>query len=272
MAALLWAAGCSPKAPVLPSGNGAPFPDFAAAYEQATASCRDVRTITLSIALSGRAGATKLRGHIDAGFAAPARARLEGVAPFGKPAFVLVASGDRGTLVLPRDNRVLRDASPGAIVEALAGVDIGPAAMRALVAGCGFGGAPPDAGRTYADGWAAGSSGDETIYVRQVGGVWRVAAARSGTVTAIYTDGSDGRPVSIRLRAESAGRVTADLTLRLSEVDANTSLDPRTFEDAIPPDAVPMTLDELRSAGPLGGGSGGATPNFQLPTSVGVGS
>ena len=217
------------------------------------------------MALSGKAGATKLRGHIDAGFAAPARARLEGVAPFGKPVFVLVADGDRGTLVLTRDDRVLRDASPGAIVEALAGVDIDPAAMRTLVAGCGFAAAALTEGRTFNGGWAAGSSGDDTIYIRQVGGAWHVAAARHGALTATYVDDEAGRPAAIHVRAESGGRVTADLTLRLSDVAVNTALDPRTFQEDVPPDATPMTLDELRRGGPLGGGSAAATPSSQLP-------
>lgn len=265
--AVLWLAGCAPKPPVLPSGNGTPFPEFAAAYDQATASCRDVRTLTVSLALSGKAGTTKLRGRIDAGFAAPASARLEGVAPFGKPAFVLVAADNRGTLVLPRDDRVLTDASPGAIVEALAGVDIDPAAMRNLVAGCGFGGAAAASdGRTFGGGWAAGTSGADVVYIRQINRAWRVAGARHGTLTAIYVDDTTGRPASIHLRAEPAGRVTADLTLRLSEVDINTSLDPRTFQSDIPPDATPITLDELRRAGPLGDASGGATPEVQIPT------
>ena len=267
-AAILWLAGCAHKPPVLPSGNGTPFPGFAAAYDEATSQCRDVRTITVSIGLSGKAGATKLRGHIDAGFAAPASARLEGVAPFGKPVFVLVADGDRSTLVLPRDDRVLRDASPAAIVEALAGVEIDPAAMRALVAGCGFGGPAPAAGQTVGEHWAAGSSGADTIYVRQAGGRWRVAGARRGTLTAIYVDDNAGRPASIHLRAESSGVVTADLTLRLSQVDMNPTLDPRTFKEDVPPDATPITLDELRRNGPLGGGA--KTPNAQFPTPQGV--
>ena len=266
-AAILGMTACAPKPPAVPSGPGTPFPDFARAYAQATAHCGDIRTMTLSIALSGRAGRTKLRGHIDAGFATPARARLEGLAPFGKPVFVLVADGESGTLVLVRDNRVLRNAPPGAIVEALAGVDLGPAAMRSIVAGCGFGGAAPAEGRLLSDGWAVGSAGDDTVYVRNIGGVWRVAAARRGALTAIYTGGDDRRPASILLRAETAGRVTAELTLGLSEVDVNTSLDPHTFQADVPPDADPMTLDELRRAGPLGGAAPGGAPDSPFPVS-----
>jgi len=43
--------------------------------------------------MSGRAGRQKVRGRVVAGFARPASMRLEGVAPFGPPAFILVARG-----------------------------------------------------------------------------------------------------------------------------------------------------------------------------------
>ena len=244
---------CAPKPPTLPTGAGAPFPEFPSAYQQATAACRDVRTITLSMAVSGRAGSTKLRGRIDAGFAAPAKARLEGIAPFGKPVFVLVADGARGTLVLPREDRVLKDAPPDRIVDALAGVPLGPAALRTIVSGCGFDGPAAADGRAFPNGWVSGSTGDATVYLRRAGERWEVAGATRGPLTVTYADWASGRPSTIRLRADSQGRAAADLTLRLSDVEINTTLDPRTFEAELPPHPVPLTLDELRRAGPLGG-------------------
>src|SRR5688572_28474266 len=148
-------ASCAPRALVLPAGTGTPYPGFAAAYDEATAACRGVTTITASMGMSGKAGSTTLRGRIDAGFAAPDRARLEGLHPvFGRPVFVLVAEGGRGTLVLTREDRVLRDAPPEAIVEALAGVPLGADTLRTAIAGCGFGGSPGD-GREYSNGWIA---------------------------------------------------------------------------------------------------------------------
>ena len=57
----LWS-GCAPRAPLLPTGAGAPFPEFKAAYDEATASCRAVKTVTASMAMSGKAGTMKLRG------------------------------------------------------------------------------------------------------------------------------------------------------------------------------------------------------------------
>jgi hypothetical protein len=215
--------------------------------------CGGVKTLRASMSVSGKAGATKVRGRIDAGFAAPARARLEGLHPvFGKPVFILVADGDRGTLVLPRDDRVLRDAPPDRIVEALAGVPLGADALRTAISGCGFGTAAPADGRTFANGWAAGSSGESTIYLRRSADAWQVAAATLAGVTVTYADYASGRPATVRIRAGSNAS-TADVTLRLSDVDINTTLDPRTFQVELPDRPIPLTLEELRRAGPLGG-------------------
>jgi outer membrane lipoprotein-sorting protein len=239
---------CAAKPPSLPTGSGVPFPDFAGAYQQATSSCRGVKTTTVSMAMSGKAGTTKLRGRVDAGFEAPARARLEGIAPFGKPVFILVADGARGTLVLPREDRVLRDAPPDQIVEALAGVRLGPDALRTAVSGCGLSAGTPSAGQTFANGWAGITLAGGTVFLRKNATAWEVAAAVNGPVTVIYSDYANGRPATIRLRAPSA-----DITLRLSDVEINTTLDSRTFEVELPARAVPLTLEELRRAGPLGG-------------------
>jgi outer membrane lipoprotein-sorting protein len=253
VASLAGAAGCAPKPPVLPSGNGTPFPGFASAYEQAATACRGVKTMTATMAMSGKAGTTKLRGQVDAGFEAPARARLEGRAPFGKPVFILVADGVRGTLVLPRDDRVLRDAPPDQIVEALAGVRLGADALRTAIAGCGLTSGAPSAGQTFPNGWAGISLADGTVYLRRNAGGWEIAAAASGPVTVTYADLAAGRPSTIRLRAEGQGGANADITLRLSDVEINTTLDPKVFEIDLPENPVPLTLDELRRAGPLGG-------------------
>lgn len=247
---------CAPKPPSLPAGASTPFPDFQSAYSVATAACGRVSTITLTANLSGRAGSTKLRGRVDAGFASPARARLEGIAPFGRPVFILVADGDRGTLVLPRDDRVLKDAPPQQIVEALAGVPLDAASLRTIVAGCGFPGAAPfgDRARRFTNGWVSAPAGDGTVYLHPAAGGWSIVAASRGSLTVMYADESGGRPATVRLRAEDQGRVTADLTLRLSDVDVNTTLNPRTFDIGpdLPARPVPLTLEELRRAGPLG--------------------
>ena len=244
--------GCSPRRVNLPSGAGAPFPGFADAYAEAVATCRGTRTMTATLNLSGTAGGTRVRGDVDAGFAAPSNLRLEGRAPFGRPVFVFVARDERtATLLLPRDNRILRDAPPDAIVEALTGVRLGPPELGAMIAGCGFGAGDPRGGREYEGGWVAVESASGNDYVRRNDGAWRLVASTRGPLTIEYSDYRSSRPGTIRLRAGDENGQTA-LTVRLSDVDINIPLAAEVFHADIPPDAAPLTLDELRNAGPLG--------------------
>jgi len=255
--ALLLAASCGGAAHVtLPSGAGSPFPGFAAAYAESTAECRTLKTMSASLSLSGRAGSAKLSARIDAGLADSGRLRLEGfpkVGFSGKPFFVLVSRGADATLVLNRDARVLRGSAPSAIIEALTGIALDPDQLRAVVSGCGLTATDPVAGRTYASGWASVDTGDTTIFLRQIEGRWRVAAVRKGPLTIEYRDFASGRPSTVHLQAAPApGTVPADLTLRLSQIEINTPLEDAVFAVDPPRDATPITLDELRRAGPLG--------------------
>jgi hypothetical protein len=246
---------CGAKRFAPPSGPGAPFPDHAAAFDDATAECRGAKTISATLALSGRAGTTRLRGRVDAGFAAPREVRLEGRAPFGRPVFILVSRDDStATLLLPRDNRVLRDAPAASIVEALAGVALTADELRSAVAGCGFGASNPSAGRSYG-GVVAIDTSDGISYLRRVDDRWRLVASVRGTLTIEYRDFSSRRPSTIRMRttaSPTAAGPQADLTMKLSDVNINIPLGPEVFSVEIPVGADPLTLEELRRAGPLG--------------------
>ena len=246
---VLCAAACgSPKRPTLPSGDGAPFGEFVAAYQEAIAECGAVQSVTAELGLSGRAGTTKLRGRISAGLAAPSDIVLEGLHPvFGKPVFILIGRGNSAMLFLPRDNRILRGEPPSAIVEALAGVSLSPAELRAAVAGCGLETTTPTGGRTYGGDWAALDTPRGIVYLRRVDRRWRVAAAVRDAVTVQYGDFKAGRPGTVFIKTP-----VADLAMRISNVEINAALDPRVFDLEIPKDAAPLTLEELRRAGPLG--------------------
>ena len=105
-------AACGQPRVTLPGGTGTPAQDFAPAYAQARAACDSVRTMQAELGLSGRAAGQRMRGRVLAGLV-PGALRLEGVAPFGAPVFILVADGTRGTLLLSRERRVVRDARAG---------------------------------------------------------------------------------------------------------------------------------------------------------------
>ena len=246
-ALLVAAAGCASPRPSLPSGAGTPFADFAAAHEEAVAGCRGARTVVAELRLSGRAGTTRLGGSIAAGFAEPSSIRLDGVA-FGRAIFILAARDEQNaTLLLPREDRVVRNEPPAAIVEALAGVALTPGELRAAVAGCGLGAATPSAGRTFNEEWAVVDVAEGMTYLRRVDGRWRVGGAVRGPLTLLYSEFAGGTPAAMHIRS-----TTADITLRISQLEINTDIDPRAFELEVPADAVPLSLEELRRAGPLG--------------------
>ena len=242
-------ASCAPRLVALPSGAGRPFPDHAAAYEQATDACRQVRTMAAVLAISGRAAGHRFRAKLDGGFEAPARVRLELPAP-GRSIFVYVANAGRATLVFPRDGRILQDAPAAETLEALAGVSLSPDDLRAIVTGCGFAGAQPTRGRSFDSGWVAVDHDAATSWLEQAAGTWRLVAATSKGVDVRYTDFVGGRPATIRLRTTQTA--PTDLTIRLSQVDINQTLGPAVFEAEVPAGATPMTLQQLREAGPLG--------------------
>src|SRR5689334_18748845 len=168
---------CGPTRLALPTDAGAPLPDFQAVYDRVSAACRSARTLTAELALSGHAGTTKLRGRVVAGFDRPASMRLEGVAPFGPPAFILVSRGGEATLLLPRDERVVRGASPEDVLGALTGVALAPADLLAVLSGCVTPDPAPRGGRLHGNGWASiDLDGNATLFLTRVNGRWQPRA------------------------------------------------------------------------------------------------
>jgi hypothetical protein len=248
-------------------GPWTPAADVAPAFDQATRACGGARTFSAEVAVSGRAAGSRVRGRLIAGFERPGRVRLEGVAPFGAPAFVLAARDTRAVLLLPREQRVVDGESVADVLEALTGLRRGADDLLALLAGCVVGAPAPGAWSRNAAGWGSVSLGaGVTAFLRQDGGEWRLmAAAHAGgdaagrEWTVEYGEFVSGFPARIRLR-EQAGTAAGsepgtDLTLRVSQREVNVPIVPAAFDVAIPPDARPMTLDELRSRGPLADGA-----------------
>ena len=62
--------------------------------------------------------------------------RFEAIAPFGQPFFILAGRDDRASLLLPRDNRILTDASVPALLERLTGLSLGASDLRLILTGC----------------------------------------------------------------------------------------------------------------------------------------
>ena len=238
---------------VLPSGPGTPRTDALPLFESTTAACRAVRTLTAELTLSGRTGQQKIRGHVLAGLA-PGALRLEGVAPFGAPAFILAAENVRGTLLLARDRSVLQSAPPSEFLQALVGVSLSPDDLLAVLTGCVKAAARPAGARAYGANWlAVDFPGGGIAYLNQKNGQWRVAAELLNGLEIDYGSTLNGLPQSLRIRSADSGQApTVDLEVRLQSFTINATLERDAFSVRVPPDTQPITLEELRRSGPLG--------------------
>jgi len=239
---------CGQPRVTLPGGTGMPAPDFAPAYAQARAACDSVRVLQAELGLSGRAAGQRMRGRVLAGLV-PDALRLEGVAPFGAPVFILVADGTRGTLLLSRERRVVLDAAPEEILNALVGIRLGSDDLRAMLSGCVRAAAEPTGARAYGADWlAVDLAAGGTVYLRRIGNAWRIVAGRYGGLEIDYAAFQGDRPSRVVLRGADLS-----LTLALDQVEVNGDL-PRDQLVAlkIPDGVAPLSLEQLRKAGPLG--------------------
>ena len=161
-----------------------------------------------------------LRGHVLAGLAAPDLIRLEAAAPFGPPLFILVADGTTTTLLLPRDNRVLRGESPAAILGALVGLELDPADLLAILTGCVTPDGRADERPTLPLGLGAHRSrrrGRRLPAARQTDGMVRPGRRAPGAHDRLRP-GRPGSLPSVRLLADGSRGSVSDLRIDLSQV------------------------------------------------------
>jgi len=240
---------CAARVPPRPSGPDTPDPAAADTFRAATRPCAGLQTVTAELRLSGRAGSEKLRGTLHAGLAAPASVRVEAIAPFGQPVFILAGRDNRATLLMPREDSVLRDAPVATVLERLTGLALSATDLRLILTGCLSIPADPSNGRAFANGWRAVTLGSGIVaYLKTVNGTPVVVAADHGDWRVDYAQHLNGWPREVRIRSVS-GEV--DVTAAIGEFELNTTLDPKAFEVAVPATAQTLTLDHLRSVMPL---------------------
>ncbi len=240
---------CAARMPPRPGGSVTPDPTAIQAFETATRQCRGLRTLKAELSLSGQANGERIRGRVHSGFESAGAIRLEGLAPFGPPAFILAGRNDTATLLM-RDRRVLPNTRVALVLERLTGLALGADDLRLMLSGCLSDNPTPVDGKRWASGWRAVSLGDGRVaYLRQQQGSEVVVAADYGPWAVDYGQHSNGWPREVRVRRRDGTSV--DVTARLAELETNVPIDPRAFSVDVPADAVPMTLDDLGSAAPL---------------------
>ncbi len=253
---LVWAvcaaAACAPKTLKLPEGPSTPLADSSSIVHEAFGHCSNVHSLTVEIGLSGKVGKTRLRGRLHAGFREPDAIRLEAVAPFGAPFFILAGSDDKATLILPRDERLLTDAKPSQVIGALTGLDLSPADLRAWLVGCPGPVVDVKGAHAFGDQWTAIDLADDRVAWVQRTDRWRLAAATTRQLSVEFLEHAGAQPQRVRIRHEASGSTPAvDARLAVSQVETNVDLPAAAFTVNVPPNAVPITVEELRQSGPL---------------------
>ena len=146
-----------------------------------------------------------MRGRILTGLESGGAVRLEAVAPFGAPFFVLAGRAERATLVLPREHRVLKDTAVADVLERLTGLTLGADDLRLIVSGCLVDRAEPSGGRQWSGGWRAVTIGpDRVAYLRVVNGQPVLTAADYGPWHVDYSAHASGFPRVVRVRRAGA--------------------------------------------------------------------
>ncbi len=249
------AAGCASTRLVLPDGPGTPYPGFERLFGAVVSECRSVRSVETLIRLSGRGGGAALRGRVRAGLAEPASMRLEGLAPFGAPAFYLVASPREATLWLTREARVVTGVPAPELFASLTGIPFGPDDLRAVLTGCLVPDPRPIAGRRLGDWIAVDLAGGAVAWLREIEGEHHLVAGTRDGLMVEYGEFRRRLPRLVRVSSArpggGGGEPLTDLTARLSQVSLNVTLGAEAFSLTVPPDVAPATLEELRGAGPL---------------------
>jgi hypothetical protein len=249
------ASACAPRVNVsLPGGTGTAAPAALDYFQKARATCSSVQSWSAEMSLAGRVRGATVRGRVLAGSRASGDLRLEGVAPFGAPLFILAARDERASVLLPREGRVLRDVDAREVLDALTALRLSAADLHAVLTGCLVASPVPSNPRALDNGWLAVDVGEGVeAFLREDEAGWRIRRARIGDLALAYDQYEGGGPREISIVARDGSQPTsspaAQLRVRLAQVESDAALPDDAFTLEVPAAARPMGLEELRTRG-----------------------
>ena len=243
---------------VPPAGPGAPVAYAAAAWTEATANCRNARSYAAAARASGKFGAERLWPvGLDIAVTTDQSIYLAANA-VGRSLFVLAGTGNRATLWLRQEERVV-NAAPADIMDAIVGVSIAPDRLLAVLTGCvarSF-----DVTRSALHGrLLAIDTADAHLYLEQMNGQWRTRAATTDAFVVEFAAYAGALPSDVWIWSVAGREPAASVRFSISDPEIDGQIPAGVFQ--VPRGAVgakPLTLEELRAAGPWkerGGSSG----------------
>jgi hypothetical protein len=242
-------AGCASRHFVPPVSAPAPFPEGAAAWDEATRVCRETSTLAGELRVSGRIGGQRVP-TIVIGAAVEGAGNIALDARYaGASVFVLRGTHDHATLVLTERREIVTGRAEE-ILDALVGVPLGPARLLAILTGCVT--SRREVTRSErVEAFARVGTDDATVYLTRTENHWRVrAGAFEGFVVDYRAFGAD-LPRRLAVRSVAGRAPAVDLAIELAAYET-TPRDPVVFRPVVPEGAAIISLDQLRDAGPLG--------------------
>jgi hypothetical protein len=166
----------------------------------------------------------------------------------GTTIFQMAGKDGQSTIVLPRDQVFLK-APTRDIVSALTGLPWGGRELLDVLSGCVAAPAGAVTGERIGSSLRMALSPTTHAWLRERDGRWQVWAAQIEGWRVHYRM-FDGRWPSI-VQVTATGATPLDLRFSVSQVKVNIDLLPATFTATVPSHFQPITLEDLRSIGPL---------------------
>ncbi len=246
---VVFATGCAARVFTPPTGPGEPFADAPQVWAQVTERCRGAQRYVAQLRVQGWVGsrdqriAQTLNGAVTRTDDIYLELRI-----LGSTAFQMAGAAGQATFVMPRDARGLH-APTRDIVAALTGLQWGGRELIDVLTGCVATPAAVVTGERLGPDLQVAVAPGTTSWLRERDGRWQIRAARTDRLLIEYRLHDGGWPSSVRVTA--TGEAPLDLQFSLSQIRINDVLDAGTFRLTVPDHYLPMTLDELRSIGPL---------------------
>jgi hypothetical protein len=247
--AVLVATGCAARVFTPPAGPAEPFADAALVWQQATASCRGAQRFVAEIRVNGWVGTKdqRIAPTLHGAVTRDDDVYLEYPAP-GGPVLQMAGRAGDATFLLPRDTRVLRDRTRN-IVAALTGLQWGGRELLDVLSGCVAAPDGPVTGERIGQHLKVALSPTTRVWLREYAGQWRVRAAEVEGWLVEYEMFNGSWPSDVRVTSQ--GATPLDLRFLLAQVQVNIPLPVTTFTLTVPDHFQVMTIEELRSIGPL---------------------
>lgn len=246
----LIASGCAARVFTPPAGPVEPFAEAAAVWTQATVACRDAQRYVAEMRVQGWVGdrrdgriARTLHGAVTRNDDVFLELQI-----VTTTFFQMAGLKGQATILLPQDDRFLR-APTRDIVAALTGLQWGGRELLEVLSGCV---ATPEGevtGARVGSSLRIDLSPSTRAWLRERGGQWQLEAAQIGDWVVEYVLFEGRWPTNVRVT--STGATPLDLRFTLSQIHVNIPLPPSTFTLTVPDRFAPMTIEELRSLGPL---------------------